>query len=217
MDAGRWPAEKARHYRAGRLFSSADSHILGILEKHRPDTLVELGIGPGMVYRHSRAVDSYICTDSCFEFVRGIRSSSRSARCVCCDCRNLPFSDGVSDCVLAMAVLHHLECTDLRQALREARRVLRPGGLLILLEDWCFARGITPFEEEARKCRFMFGTRENHLAFGTWMIELEETGFTVRNADWVDRPCFTAEPHLARWPMEERTVRMGCFEAVRSG
>lgn len=46
------------------------------------------------------------------------------------DAENLPFADGSFDGVLVVAALHHLP--DPRRALAEARRVLRPGGLLAL-------------------------------------------------------------------------------------
>ncbi len=46
------------------------------------------------------------------------------------DSENLPFQDGVFDGVLMVASLHHLP--DPLQALRQARRVLRDGGILVL-------------------------------------------------------------------------------------
>jgi ubiquinone/menaquinone biosynthesis C-methylase UbiE len=47
------------------------------------------------------------------------------------DARALPFGDASADAVLALGPLYHLtEASDRRRALDEARRVLRPGGLL---------------------------------------------------------------------------------------
>ncbi len=46
------------------------------------------------------------------------------------DAESLPFADGVFDGVLLVAALHHLP--DPARALAEARRVLKPGGLLVL-------------------------------------------------------------------------------------
>ncbi len=46
------------------------------------------------------------------------------------DAQHLPFADGSFDGVLMVAMLHHLP--DPLAALREARRVLRPGGLVVL-------------------------------------------------------------------------------------
>ncbi|HSH21707.1 MAG TPA: methyltransferase domain-containing protein, partial [Candidatus Caenarcaniphilales bacterium] len=47
------------------------------------------------------------------------------------DARHLPLPDGVQDVVLLLGPLYHLtERQDRLAALRDARRVLRPGGLL---------------------------------------------------------------------------------------
>jgi SAM-dependent methyltransferase len=47
------------------------------------------------------------------------------------DARALPFGDGTADAVLLLGPLYHLpEADDRAQALAEARRVLRPGGVL---------------------------------------------------------------------------------------
>jgi len=48
------------------------------------------------------------------------------------DARDLPFDDGFADVVLLMGPLYHLtEKEERLRALREARRTLRPGGLLL--------------------------------------------------------------------------------------
>ena len=47
----------------------------------------------------------------------------------------LPFADGEVDAVMTSLVFHHLPLAIKRAALAEARRVLRPGGLLVVA-DW---------------------------------------------------------------------------------
>ena len=64
------------------------------------------------------------------------------AACYQCDCRRLPFKTDSQDIVIVQGGLHHLPRLpdDLLQTLAEIKRVLRPGGLCVLVEPW-----LTPF------------------------------------------------------------------------
>ena len=54
----------------------------------------------------------------------------------CCDVRELPYEDGAFDAVVSTSTLDHFETVaDIRAALRELRRVLAPGGTLIVSLD----------------------------------------------------------------------------------
>ena len=46
----------------------------------------------------------------------------------------LPFEDGVFDAVLVVNALHHVPLGAMDRSLAEAARVIRPGGLLIVME-----------------------------------------------------------------------------------
>jgi ubiquinone/menaquinone biosynthesis C-methylase UbiE len=63
-------------------------------------------------------------------------------RIECCDCRRLAFPDASRDIAIVQGGLHHLPTLpqDLEETLAETRRVLRPGGRLLLVEPW-----LTPF------------------------------------------------------------------------
>jgi SAM-dependent methyltransferase len=56
-------------------------------------------------------------------------TQERGVEAVVGDVQDLPFRDGVFDCVLAAWMLYHVP--DLNRALREIRRVLRPGGRFV--------------------------------------------------------------------------------------
>jgi SAM-dependent methyltransferase len=63
-------------------------------------------------------------------------------RLVIADCRHLPYESSTRDILIVQGGLHHLEelPADLELVSREARRVLRPGGLFVVVEPW-----LTPF------------------------------------------------------------------------
>lgn len=48
------------------------------------------------------------------------------------DARRIPVEDGVADLVTLLDVVEHLTVTELRAALREAHRLLRPGGVVFV-------------------------------------------------------------------------------------
>lgn len=58
------------------------------------------------------------------------------------DCRHLPFDDQSKDVAIVQGGLHHLPVLpdDLEQTVGEVRRVLRPGGMFVVVEPW-----LTPF------------------------------------------------------------------------
>lgn len=64
------------------------------------------------------------------------------AKCYVCDCRRLPFESESRDVVIVQGGLHHLPKLpeDLEVTLAEMRRVLRPGGVAVIIEPW-----VTPF------------------------------------------------------------------------
>jgi SAM-dependent methyltransferase len=64
------------------------------------------------------------------------------AACRVADCRALPFEPASRDAVIVQGGLHHLHelPEDLERTLDEMRRVLRPGGRVVVVEPW-----LTPF------------------------------------------------------------------------
>lgn len=90
------------------------------------------------------------------------------------DAHALPFADGAFDLVVARAAPHHF--TDLRLALREAWRVLRAGGRLVLVDcsPPAQARDALHAVEVARDPSHVLS-----LTLEEWRERLQESGFQV--------------------------------------
>lgn len=214
-DISSWSPEQVREYTAGRVLSAADRYILEELKKKSPDTLVEIGCGPGIIAGRALFVEKYICTDITLEFLKMASKARPSGVFLNCRAEILPLRNGMADCVVAMAVLHHLNTKALKHSLSEIHRILKPNGIFLLLEDWCFKKGITGFEEEARKLRFRNGSDEYHLTVDNWLRKISSIGFSCRNPVWTERPFHTSDPNLISWPEVDRKVRMMALESVR--
>ena len=123
------------------------------------------------------------------------------ARRYVADCRALPFPDASRDVLVVQGGLHHLQTLpdDLVRTLDEARRVLRPGGRLVVVEPW-----LTPF------LSFVHAVCEVRLARRMWakldalatMNEIERPTYIA----WLERP----QEILAR--LRERFVPELCRE-----
>lgn len=78
-------------------------------------------------------------------------------RFVLADGARLPFKTASFDAALLITVLHHVSAQNHAAMLREAARVLRPGGRLIILEDTyrsSFERRLTLFFDSAMNLEF---------------------------------------------------------------
>jgi SAM-dependent methyltransferase len=102
----------------------------------REMTLLDIGCGPGTITAALAAsVKSAIGLDREPKAIARADQLAQEAgttnlRFVEADMNALPFADGEIDAVFFHAVLYHLGPAELFSALAEARRVLRPGGLI---------------------------------------------------------------------------------------
>jgi SAM-dependent methyltransferase len=90
--------------------------------------------------------------------------------------RPLPYADGAFDDVIASLVLHYLE--DWGPALAELRRVLKPGGRLIMSVDHPFAVVALQRQE---------GEKVDYFSTYNWTEDWDMGGHTVRMSFW-NRP-----------------------------
>ncbi len=120
------------------------------------------------------------------------------------DCRRLPFEDGSKDVVVVQGGLHHLEelPTDLRRTLAEVHRVLRDGGLFLVVEPWS-----TPFLRFVHllcRSRLLRGLYPKLDALAT-MIDLEARTYSA----WLAEPQAVLAEVERFFEVDERSIGWG--------
>ncbi|WP_245411984.1 class I SAM-dependent methyltransferase [Methylocella silvestris] len=94
--------------------------------------VVDVGCGPGNVFatlggRPRRLIGIDVASEA-LEHARQLGYDPLLA-----DAQNMPLSSGIADLVIVNASLHH--CNDMSAALKEAARLVAPGGLLVTDHD----------------------------------------------------------------------------------
>ncbi len=100
----------------------------------RGDKVLDLGCGNGRLFEalKDRGVE-YLGADDSEELIKIARQKYPEANFQIADGLNLPFEENSLDKIYCIAVFHHIPSKGLRQQfLKEAKRVLKPEGLLIL-------------------------------------------------------------------------------------
>lgn len=117
-----------------RIYRARLTLALELLEPRRYDALVEVGYGSGILLpelarRTGRlaAIDQHRESSHVREMLDrlGVEADLREGTLF-----QMPFEDGQFDALVCLSVLEHL--TQLGEALTEFRRVLRPGGVVVL-------------------------------------------------------------------------------------
>jgi 2-polyprenyl-6-hydroxyphenyl methylase/3-demethylubiquinone-9 3-methyltransferase len=112
------------------LHEIAEARAALIPSAQRPDAvLIDLGCGAGLLAPHvSHLGYRHVGLDITASALRQARDHGVGP--VRTDVLTLPLPDGMADVVVAGEILEHV--TDLRRAVAEACRILRPGGVLVL-------------------------------------------------------------------------------------
>jgi SAM-dependent methyltransferase len=94
---------------------------------------LDLGCGPG-AFSDLFAKGDYVGADLNRRYIDHARRTCKGTFVVC-DARRVDLPEARFDQALIFGLLHHLPDTDVRAVLTEARRVLVPGGRILVIED----------------------------------------------------------------------------------
>jgi len=103
------------------------------------EKVLDLGCGNGRWFKlfQKKKID-YIGVDFSERLIKIAKRNYPQTKFQTADILKLPFSNNYFDKIYSIAVLHHIPSEELRlKSLKEAKRVLRPGGILILT-TWKF-------------------------------------------------------------------------------
>jgi tRNA (uracil-5-)-methyltransferase TRM9 len=98
------------------------------------EKVLDLGCGNGRWYRVFKEKRvNYFGIDNSEKLIEIAKENFPEAKFFVGDALNLPFQDNFFDRVYSIALLHHIPSEDFRiKVLKEVKRVLKPGGILIL-------------------------------------------------------------------------------------
>lgn len=99
------------------------------------EKVLDLGCGNGRYFEYLKDKKiNYFGVDSSEKLIEIAKNKYPTAYFQVADALNLPFPDNFFDKVISIATFHHIPSKEFRiRFLEEAKRVLRPGGILILM------------------------------------------------------------------------------------
>ena len=131
-----WSAR--RYAETAHFVPALGAPVLDLLAPSVGERILDLGCGDGVLTEKiSAAGATVVAVDAAPEMVAYAASRSRSAANVTYEVGSagaLSFLDSTFDTVVSSLTMHHLAAADQLPAVREMRRVLKPGGRLLIAE-----------------------------------------------------------------------------------
>lgn len=98
--------------------------------------LFDEAVGEGLAEALCGRAERVVGIDISMDIVGSVAKRQAGVRGVCADVRSLPFADASFDAIVSNSTLDHFEeAAHIEASLHELRRVLRPGGRLLLTLD----------------------------------------------------------------------------------
>jgi ubiquinone/menaquinone biosynthesis C-methylase UbiE len=125
---------------ASEAFLAIRDRVVELAEPHRDDVVVDLGAGTGLLALalapHVRDLVAVDISERMLERLddAAIADGVHNVETVAADLRRLPLDDESATLVVSNYAFHHLHDTGKELALAEARRILRPGGRLVICD-----------------------------------------------------------------------------------
>jgi len=117
--------------------------FLDLLDKKEGEEVLELGCSSGFFTQHLGKVTAI---DTSTDMLKITRKKNPKATVLSADMFNLPFGKDSFDKVVTMRVWTHLNESDLKKVVIEARRVLKQGGYIVFdLEEASIVRAVANF------------------------------------------------------------------------
>lgn len=113
-------------------YSDYGETIINLLHRYDCKKLLDIGCGRDGVSLEASKFCDVTGLDISETALETMREAVPNVKYVDGDCRSLPFPDGSFDMVVASEIIEHLTKEDGEKLLTEAKRVLQPGGKLII-------------------------------------------------------------------------------------
>lgn len=187
-------------------FCGPDLERLGqIVSHHSPARVLDLGCGGGHVsYCVAPHVGQVVACDLSSEMLNAVsvEASRRSLSNVSVKqaaAEQLPFADGEFDMLICRLSAHHW--SDLGAGLREARRILRPGGLAVMVD--VVAPGDPASDTHLQAIELLRDpSHVRDYRVDEWSDALQKAGFQIRGLAMHDLPM-----EFCSWVERMRTPR----------
>jgi SAM-dependent methyltransferase len=169
--------------------ATTDLPMLERLVKPAGKDIVDVGCGSGALVRAlaERGAHPIGLEISAEQLAPALaHDEEHRARYVVGRAQELPFADGSFDVVVFMRALHHVPAADLPRTLTEARRVLRPGGMVYVVEplaDGSYFELLSLVEDEREVRAAAQGALEDSGAFDLERVTTVEYEVRFRIAD----------------------------------